>query len=594
MIAGMVPAWPLLLLPLVAPQDELRAGSGRVLHLSLEDRPVLQEFRDAGVDLAWRGLLRDTGAEDATRILFVQDGESAGIHLRLPEGNTATALELAVGDIVLLRPRERLVLDQWVGALEFRMGEPLPEGLPAVIRPDHDPLITDTPGGCATEAGAYRRVCLTWEGKNGPYLYYALNAHRVRIRDSFLHYHPVEGGFDEMYLVQDALPGAEIIVCERLDELLDPSGLDRESASTLLRRIPVQTGDLVFLPRGTAHRGVGGILAQVITVPGFVPGAEIGVDDAVRLVNTQFDLDLPHHEPGAPFVAVLEREDHVRVEIGDELFTEYRFADGPRAFFHPVRLADGRAATRGYPMAWREGEAKDHPHHQSLWFAHGDVNGHDFWHDPEAEMRLVAIEDVFSRSRLGGFTAVHDWIAPDGTTVLRDRRVFRFHAAPDGERRIDWDLSLTAPDGASVRFGDTKEGTMAVRVAAPLRVDGEVATGTIVNARGLENGAAWGKRSPWLLTGGELPGANGEGAADAAILLLEHPDNFRYPTWWHAREYGLLAANPFGVHDFEGAAAGTGDFELAPGETLRLRYRFVFAGRAISPARAAALAEEYR
>ena len=541
----------------------------------------------------WEPDVDTVGNTYHSALCFVQIGGARGTVHSSSSALDGIEVEVDVGDIILLDRGDWIELEQPVSVLSFWTNDSIPANLPTVIRPDHDPQITDTPGGCATEAGAYRRVCLTWESENGPYLYHALNAHRVRIRDSFTHYHPLEGGFDELYLVQDALPGSEILVCERLEELLDPSGLDAESASTLLRRIPVKTGDLVFLPRGTAHRGVGGILAQVITLPGFVPGAEIGVDDAIRAVNAEFGLALPHHEPGAPFVAVLEREDHVRIEVGDQLFTEYRFADGPRAFFHPVLAADGRAMTRGYPMAWREGEAKDHPHHQALWFAHGSVNGVDFWHDPNAEMRLLKIEDVFSRSGLGGFTAVHDWIAPDGSTVLHDRRVFRFHAGAAGEgvaageRWIDWDLRLTAPANAPVRFGDTKEGTMAFRVAASMRVDGEVATGRLVNAAGQKDGRAWGKRSPWLLANGLLDGR------PAAVAILEHPRNFRFPTWWHAREYGLLAANPFGAHDFEGAPAGAGDFELAAGETLRLRYRFVLAAGELAPRRVTELATGY-
>ena len=78
-----------------------------------------------------------------------------------------------------------------------------------MIRPDWDPNITDIPGGCATETNAYRRILLTWKQEVGQYLYHALNAHRVRIMDSFSHYHPVEGGFDEFYLVQMALPDAQ-------------------------------------------------------------------------------------------------------------------------------------------------------------------------------------------------------------------------------------------------------------------------------------------------------------------------------------------------------------------------------------------------
>ncbi len=566
-----------------APQERFAAFPARVEKIALGERGWSGTLSPAAA-VDWLPGLAEAAARERSEVLFVQRG--AG---RVRLGGEAPA-ELGVGDLLLLRPGQRARFEPPLDVLRFRLAAPLPAELPALVRPDHDPRITDTPGGCATEAGAYRRVCLTWEGKNGPYLYHALNAHRVRIRDSFSHYHPVDGGFDEIYLVQDALPGAEIVVSERLPELLDPSGLrDAADAAGLLRRVPVRAGDLVLLPRGTVHRGLGGVLAQVITLPGFVPGAEIGVDEAIRAVNARFGADLPHHEPGAPFVAVLERADRVRVEVGDELFTEYRFDAGPRAFFHPLRLADGREATRGYPLEPRAGEARDHPHHQGLWFAHGDVDGVDFWHDPEAAMPLVCVEEVRSRSGRGGFTAVHEWRAPDGRLVLHDRRRVRVHApAPaDGaaaERWLELDLELRAPDDRAVRFGDTKEGTMALRVAAPLRVEGEVATGSILNAAGDRDGAAWGQRAAWLLARGELDGA------PAGLALLEHPDNFRFPTWWHAREYGLLAANPFGRHDFEGAAPGTGDFVLPAGETLRLRYRFVLAAGELTPERVSVLA----
>lgn len=481
---------------------------------------------------------------------------------------------LSVGDMVLLRPGERLRIEDPSDWLAFSRDAPWPEDLPSYIRPDMDPQLTDTPGGCATEAGAYRRVCLTWQGKNGPYLDRLINSHRVRIRDSFSHYHPIDGGFDELYLVQDALPGAELIVGEKLERLLDPSDLSADEAGALLRHIPLQTNDLVFLPRGTMHRGVGGVLAHVITLPGFVPGAEIPVDDAIADLNARFDLDLPIHRADQPFVAALVREDRVRVEIDDQLFTQY-LCDRARPCFYPVHGPSGAGFTRGYPIDPRADEAEDHPHHTSLWFAHGDVDGHDFWHDPSTAMHLVSISDVYSRPGEAGFSAMHEWRAPDGSVVLMDRRVFRIQAH-GRERSIDWDLTLTAPASHAVHFGDTKEGTMAMRTHPRLRVTGPVANGALTNDHGLQNGAAWGKRSRWMLNTGDLGGVTGA----ASIAVLEHPQSFRSPTWWHAREYGLVAANPFGVRAFTGTGqdggAESGDFDLAAGNSIRLRYRFVF------------------
>ena len=69
----------------------------------------------------------------------------------------------------------------------------------------------------------------------------------------------------------------------------------------------------------------------------------------------------------------------LRVEINGEFFTEYHYQSVSRPFFYPVMGPDGHAMTRNWPMADGEGEAHDHPHHKSFWYAHGDINGHDFW-----------------------------------------------------------------------------------------------------------------------------------------------------------------------------------------------------------------------
>jgi hypothetical protein len=131
---------------------------------------------------------------------------------------------------------------------------------------------------------------LTWLGKVGKYLYQSLNAHRVRIMDSFTHYHPKEGGFDEFYLVQMALPGASLITCNRADLLENPDHLPPNLIKGLFKRTPLKVGDLIYLPRGVIHRGLGGVLAQVITIPGFVPMAEIGVDHHIKKINQKFNL----------------------------------------------------------------------------------------------------------------------------------------------------------------------------------------------------------------------------------------------------------------------------------------------------------------
>ena len=118
-------------------------------------------------------------------------------------------------------------------------------------------------------------------------------------------------------------------------------------------------------------------------------------------------------------------------------------------------------------------------------------------------------------------------------------------------------------------FGDTKEGTFALRTAPTLRVEGEVAAGALRNSEGDVDGGCWGKRARWLSCSGPV----GDGSERVSVILFDHPDNPRHPTWWHARSYGLLAANPFGVHDFEREPAGTGDLTIGEGESVTFRYR---------------------
>ncbi|MCB0689279.1 MAG: hypothetical protein KDC53_22230 [Saprospiraceae bacterium] len=236
------------------------------------------------------------------RIVFVQKG-----------GGTASIQEsehskISVGDIILLDPENQLKVDSLVDLLVFTTPSAPPDSIPRFVRPDWDMNITDIPGGCATENNAYRRILLTWLGHVGKYLYQSLNAHRVRITDSFTHYHPKNHGFDEFYLVQMVQPGAAIITGNRHDLIENPDLIDEAVAKNLLQKTELKVGDLVYLPRGVVHRGVGGVLAQVITIPGFIPGAEIGVDHHLKNINQQFNLtgkdSLPYYALGGDTILI--------------------------------------------------------------------------------------------------------------------------------------------------------------------------------------------------------------------------------------------------------------------------------------------------
>ncbi|MCB0630607.1 MAG: hypothetical protein KDD15_12760 [Lewinella sp.] len=262
----------------------------QIAHLSKGDpegfKAIQASFqeRNPGYELHYYPQTQAITPEDRPRLAFMQTGGGTAVL-----GSDSS--KVSVGDILYLPPATSLSVDSLVDLLVFVIPDPLTEDIPNFIRPDWDPNITDSPGGCATETNAYRRILLTWEGKNGNYLYHALNAHRVRIANSFTHYHPKEGGFDEFYLVQMARPKARIITSEKVDRITAPASVTKEEVPGLMEETPLNVGDLVYLPRGVAHRGIDSVLAQVITVPGFIPGSEIGLDHHLKTINDNLELE---------------------------------------------------------------------------------------------------------------------------------------------------------------------------------------------------------------------------------------------------------------------------------------------------------------
>ncbi len=290
-------------------------------------------------------------------------------------------------------------------------------------------------------------------------------------------------------------------------------------------------------------------------------------------------------DEGGPRIELAKRGGaRILVTVNGEPFTEYRpggeaEGGGHLPYLYPVYGPGGQALTRNWPMSEAEGEEQDHPHHRSLWFAHGAVGPaasskrHDFWTGRDGAA-IVHREILAAESgAVGVLRTSNSWIAPGGDKVLSEERTMTFQAGAfdtgQAWRAIDFDVRLRAT-GAAVVLGDTKEGTMAIRVAPTLRHQGDNAAGAMRNNEGVEGAAVWGKRAAWVHYSGPVDGK------PVGIAIFDHPENFRYPTWWHARAYGLFAANPFGVHDFEKAEKGTGDWTIPAGGELRLRYRLLF------------------
>lgn len=264
-------------------------------------------------------------------------------------------------------------------------------------------------------------------------------------------------------------------------------------------------------------------------------------------------------------ISVERTEKGAVVKIDGQLFTEYLTQSGTKPILWPIVGPTGKPMTRDYPMLNHPGETKDHPHHRSLWFTHGSVNGIDFW--TERQNKTGTIKHIEFTKVEGGKPAViatrNAWLAPDGHRVCEDERTLHFNS--DGDARwIDFDITLKATDGDLV-FGDTKEGTFGVRLAESLGVDAKRGA-KIINSNGQVDAKAWGQPAAWVDCHGPLDGQT------VGIAILNHPSSFRYPTCWHVRTYGLFAANPFGLHDFS-AGKENGTATLARGKTITFRYR---------------------
>lgn len=279
----------------------------------------------------------------------------------------------------------------------------------------------------------------------------------------------------------------------------------------------------------------------------------------------------------------------LRIELDGELFTEYLYQTDEAdyfPFFYPVIGPDASPMTRNYPMKDIRGESSDHPHHRSLWFGHHDINGVDFWAvkenngQPLGRTEHQKFTNIESGKNGGGFTSINHFVAPGGKIVCTDERTVFIHKRDrkTDARILDFTITIKASHGEVV-FGDNKDGCMAIRLNPSLRVDQQkkdvkdpiLAEGHILNSEGVRDLPTWGKQANWVDMTGPVNGNN------VGVAIFDHPSNLRHPTWWHARTYGLVSANPFGKHHFESLDDETaGNYTLRAGESLTLRYRFYF------------------
>ncbi len=286
----------------------------------------------------------------------------------------------------------------------------------------------------------------------------------------------------------------------------------------------------------------------------------------------------PAETPASSLKAnIRDTGDVLEAYLGKDPFFTYNYKNAAKPYLYPVYGPNSQLMVRNFPMKDLKDEEHDHPHQKAFWFTHGAVNGVDYWTEGEQKGRIV--HQNFSKIKCSGNTGIiasHNyWIKPDRKTVqLKDERAIRFFGT-EQKRYLDLYVRLTAIAADAV-LGDTKEGTFGIRLAETMRVKGGLNKGHIINADGLKDNETWGKRSFWVDYYGPV------NDQIMGLAIFDHPQNPRYPTWWHVRDYGLFAANPFGIHDFEPKTAtgektpvDAGKLVLKQDESLVFQYRVI-------------------
>ena len=262
--------------------------------------------------------------------------------------------------------------------------------------------------------------------------------------------------------------------------------------------------------------------------------------------------------------------DEITVNVDGKPFTTFHYgADRGKPFLAPLRSASGKIVTRHFPMEEVAGESRDHVHHTGLWFSYDDVNGVKFWENdpsytkPNMGRIVVRKAEYKDGDRSGTLTATMDWRDTAGKTLLVEDRKMVFDSDPK-VRSIDFEITLTAV--VDVTLGDTKEGAFAIRLADNFT---EKKGAKIVDADGRATMAnIWGKRSNWVDYTAEVEGER------LGVAILDHPQNPRHPTYWHARDYGLFALNPFGRNAFDPSQEES-HWKVPAGQKLVFRWKVV-------------------
>jgi hypothetical protein len=289
-------------------------------------------------------------------------------------------------------------------------------------------------------------------------------------------------------------------------------------------------------------------------------------------------------------------ENKVDISIGGKLFTSFLYPDTlEKPVLYPLHAANGTVVTRSFPLDSRQGDPTDHPHHIGLWFNFENLNGLDFWNNsyaiPANKKNLygwIRTDRILeTKSGNTGVLTYHaNWTNQQKDVILEETTRYEF-SGNENQRVIDRFTTLKADKDAF--FKDAKDGMLGLRLAHELQMPDakdqkftddkgnvtvvkggtdHVANGNYTTSAGKTGDDAWSSRGVWCKVFGKM------GADSVSIAIIDHPKNPNYPTFWHARGYGLFAANPLGEKVFTNGKSEK-MLTLKKGESVTFRYRIV-------------------
>ena len=295
-------------------------------------------------------------------------------------------------------------------------------------------------------------------------------------------------------------------------------------------------------------------------------------------------------------VVKVKGENKFNIFLGDKLFTSFLYPDTlEKPVLYPVYTAGGIDVTRGFPLHPKQGDPTDHPHHIGIWFNYENVNGLDFWNNsyaiPAAKKNqygwIKTDKIIETKNGSIGILSYHARWTNQANEVLLEE-VTKLEFSQVGHKRVI-DRITTLKASTLVNFKDAKDGLLGMRLAHELQIPttldqkftddkgnvtivkggtDNIPNGNYITGEGKQGNDAWSTRSSWCKVYGKM------GADSVSVVIIDHPKNPNYPTFWHARGYGLFAANPLGENIFTNGKSSK-NLTLQKGESVVFKYRIV-------------------